>query len=89
MIGRLKVTLAKELEALKNGEPITEATPKTPKTPKIPRTPKRKADKADGDAGVDGSPKKRGRKKKTETEAEAPVKMEDTNGIKDEVEDEV
>jgi len=76
MIDRLKVTLKDDLEALKAGEPINvESTPKKP--PKL--TPKRKTPtKASGETDGEGSPKKRGRKKKTD--AESPVKTEEANG---------
>jgi hypothetical protein len=75
MVERLNLTLKDELEALKTGAPVGDSIPK--KTSKS--TPKRKTPaKAGGEADADGSPKKRGRKKKTDVEA--PVKTEVSNG---------
>lgn len=81
MIDRLKTTLKDDLEALKDGKPVGEVTPKGPKTPK-----RKKADANDASKGdAEGSPKKRGRKK---ADAETAVKNDAKGRVKDEVKDE-
>lgn len=60
MVDRLKGTLKNELEALKNGTPLEEGTPK--KKPATQR--KRKGKYADPNGDADASPAKKGRKKK-------------------------
>ncbi|CAI6335302.1 unnamed protein product [Periconia digitata] len=66
MIGRLKNTLKDELDALKAGTYGGDEVV-TPRKRKTPAKDKSKDDQVNGDA--DGSPKKRGRKKKVDIEA--------------------
>ncbi|KAF2876724.1 hypothetical protein BDV95DRAFT_462471, partial [Massariosphaeria phaeospora] len=58
MFDRLKGTLKDDLEALKAGDSINEATVKTPKTPKR----KKAIDEGDDNGETEATPTKRGRK---------------------------
>ncbi|EDU41280.1 hypothetical protein PtrSN002B_010577 [Pyrenophora tritici-repentis] len=99
MMERLKSTLKNELEALYEGRPIEERTPKKAIPTSTPR--KRKAKAADADAESPTTPSKRGRKNKNKSEAvveedaaadadderkEAGVKHEPKNDDEDEEE---
>lgn len=92
MVGRLKISLKPELDALKAGIPMPTAnggdTPKA--TPKKAVTPRKRKGKEDGETigDVDGSPTKkvRGRPKKVVT---ASAAEDDEEVIKGEVKEEV
>ncbi|CAE6997033.1 hypothetical protein CFE70_000413 [Pyrenophora teres f. teres 0-1] len=93
MMERLKQTLKTELEALYEGKPIEERTPKKAAPASTPR--KRKV-KADADAETPTTPTKRGRKNKSEAiveeeEADADADADDEEkvaGFKSEAKDE-
>lgn len=91
MFGRLKITLAAELEALKAGTPMPTAnggdTPKA--TPKKTATPRKRKDKEDGkpNGDAEGSPTKKGRGKPKKAAA-APAAEDDEEVVKNEVKEE-
>jgi hypothetical protein len=94
MVGRLKTTLSAELAALKAGVPLPVATgSETPRKGAGTGTPrKRKVGGVKGEEGDElgeGSPKKKGRKKKGSVGAEVVgVKKEEEDEVKEEEGDE-
>lgn len=85
MFGRLKITLAAELEALKAGTPMPTANGGD--TPKA--TPCKRKDKEDGkpNGDAEGSPTKKGRGKPKKAAA-TPAAEDDEEVVKNEVKEE-
>ena len=77
---RMKLTLKTELEALKEGKPIEEGTPKKSAT----STPRKRKTKGDENAELPTTPTKRGRKKKSEVVVEEADNEEKVSGAESE-----
>ena len=88
MVGRLKITLKSELEALKAGTPMPTAEGGAA-TPKKTATPRKRKGKEDGEAPAEGegSPTKKGRGRPNKAAA-APAAKDDEEVLKSEVKDE-